>query len=126
MKQFEYLNNYIGSSVEAIEASLNQQGKEGWELVQICGCYGIFKREMQEPIPQEVKEYNEKLDQPIPVNKLYFRAAEALRIMEAYTFRDLFSHRRSEFMRLRNFGKKSLSEIDNLVEEAGLEMYWYK
>lgn len=52
--------------------------------------------------------------------ELSVRALNCLKAADIETFADLVSHQRSELMKFRNFGKKSLSEIDSLVERLHL------
>ena len=52
--------------------------------------------------------------------ELSVRALNCLKAANIETFADLVSHQRSELMKFRNFGKKSLSEIDALVERLHL------
>lgn len=52
--------------------------------------------------------------------ELSVRALNCLKAANIETFADLVSHQRSELMKFRNFGKKSLSEIDALVERLKL------
>jgi len=51
---------------------------------------------------------------------LSVRAYNCLKAADIDTFADLVSYSRSELMRFRNFGRKSLSEIDELVEKMNL------
>ncbi|MBQ0078132.1 MAG: DNA-directed RNA polymerase subunit alpha [Bacteroidales bacterium] len=51
---------------------------------------------------------------------LSVRAFNCLKAAEIDTFADLVSYSRSELMRFRNFGRKSLGEIDVLVEKMKL------
>lgn len=51
---------------------------------------------------------------------LSVRAYNCLRIADIETYADLVQYKRSEIMRLRNFGAKSLREIDNMLEKVGL------
>lgn len=51
---------------------------------------------------------------------LSVRAYNCLRVADIETFADLVQYRREEIFRLRNFGRKSLREIDNMLEKAGL------
>ncbi len=51
---------------------------------------------------------------------LTVRAYNCLKAADIDTFADLVSYSRSELMKLRNFGKKSLNEIDLLVEKMKL------
>jgi DNA-directed RNA polymerase subunit alpha len=52
--------------------------------------------------------------------ELSVRALNCLKAANIETFADLVSHHRNELMKFRNFGKKSLNEIDNLVEKNQL------
>ncbi len=52
--------------------------------------------------------------------ELSVRALNCLKAANIETFADLVSHQRAELMKFRNFGKKSLSEIDALVESRKL------
>lgn len=51
---------------------------------------------------------------------LSVRAYNCLRFADIETFADLVQYRREEIFRLRNFGRKSLREIDNMLEKVGL------
>lgn len=51
---------------------------------------------------------------------LSVRAYNCLKAADIDTFADLVSYSRSELMKFRNFGRKSLSEIDALVEKMKL------
>lgn len=51
---------------------------------------------------------------------LSVRAYNCLKAADIDTFADLVSYSRTELMRFRNFGRKSLSEIDALVEKMKL------
>jgi hypothetical protein len=51
---------------------------------------------------------------------LSVRAYNCLKAADIDTFADLVSYQRSELMKFRNFGRKSLNEIDLLVEKMKL------
>ena len=51
---------------------------------------------------------------------LSVRAFNCLKAADIDTFADLVSYSRSELMKFRNFGRKSLNEIDLLVEKMKL------
>ena len=51
---------------------------------------------------------------------LSVRAFNCLKAADIDTFADLVSYSRSELMKFRNFGRKSLNEIDVLVEQNKL------
>jgi DNA-directed RNA polymerase subunit alpha len=42
--------------------------------------------------------------------------------MEIYTLGDILRHKKSDFFRYRNFGKKSLTELEEVLAEYGLEL----
>ncbi|MEG0517414.1 MAG: DNA-directed RNA polymerase subunit alpha [Bacteroidales bacterium] len=52
--------------------------------------------------------------------ELSVRALNCLKAAEIETFADLVSHQRIELMKFRNFGKKSLTEIDMLIDRLKL------
>lgn len=52
---------------------------------------------------------------------LSVRAYNCLKAADIDTFADLVSYSRNEMMKFRNFGKKSLNEIDQLVEKMKLQ-----
>lgn len=52
---------------------------------------------------------------------LSVRAYNCLKAADIDTFADLVSYSRDELMKFRNFGKKSLNEIDQLVEKMKLQ-----
>ena len=52
--------------------------------------------------------------------ELSVRALNCLKAAGIETFADLVSHQRVELMKFRNFGKKSLTEIDKLIERLKL------
>lgn len=52
---------------------------------------------------------------------LSVRALNCLKSAEVETLGDLVSYNKAELLKFRNFGKKSLSELENLVKSKGLE-----
>ena len=51
---------------------------------------------------------------------LSVRALNCLKAAEVDTLGDLVSYNRNDLMKFRNFGKKSLTELDALVEDKSL------
>jgi DNA-directed RNA polymerase subunit alpha len=51
---------------------------------------------------------------------LSVRALNCLKAAEVETLGDLVTYTKSDLMKFRNFGKKSLTELDELVENKGL------
>jgi DNA-directed RNA polymerase subunit alpha len=51
---------------------------------------------------------------------LSVRALNCLKAAEVETLADLVTYTKQDLMKFRNFGKKSLTELDELVENKGL------
>ena len=51
---------------------------------------------------------------------LSVRALNCLKTAEVYTLGELVSFKKSDMLKFRNFGKKSLSELEDLIAEKGL------
>ena len=51
---------------------------------------------------------------------LSVRALNCLKTAEVYTLGELVSFKKSDMLKFRNFGKKSLTELEALIEEKGL------
>ena len=82
---------------------------------------------LEAPVDVENKELDEEtirmrhlLLTKLSDMELSVRALNCLKAADIETFADLVSHQRNELMKFRNFGKKSLNEIDNLVERLKL------
>ena len=82
---------------------------------------------LETPVEVESKELDEEslrmrhlLLTKLSDMELSVRALNCLKAAEIETFADLVSHQRSELMKFRNFGKKSLNEIDSIVERLKL------
>ena len=52
---------------------------------------------------------------------LSVRALNCLKAAEVETLGDLVTYNKSDLMKFRNFGKKSLSELEEMVEGKGLD-----
>ena len=85
------------------------------------------KLTLESPVETESKELDEEslrmrhlLLTKLSDMGLSVRAYNCLKAAEIDTFADLVSYQRSELMKFRNFGRKSLSEIDLLVEKMKL------
>ena len=71
-------------------------------------------------IDEEILRMRKLLLAKLSDQELSVRALNCLKAANIETFADLVSHQRAELMKFRNFGKKSLSEIDALVERHKL------
>ncbi len=67
-----------------------------------------------------VAEMEEKLDRSIEELELSVRSFNCLEAAGIKTIRDLVRKTESEMLKYRNFGRKSLSEIKNILKEMGL------
>ncbi|MCF0165222.1 MAG: DNA-directed RNA polymerase subunit alpha [Bacteroidales bacterium] len=82
---------------------------------------------LETPVEVESKELDEEslrmrhlLLTKLSDMELSVRALNCLKAANIETFADLVSHQRAELMKFRNFGKKSLNEIDVLVDRLKL------
>lgn len=67
-------------------------------------------------------ELLEKLRTPITELELSVRSANCLREAKIHTIADLVQKTPQELLKYRNFGKKSLAEIDELLKSMGLSL----
>ena len=84
--------------------------------------YGRLPEE--EPV-QEVtieEELIEKLKMPVSELELSVRSSNCLREAHIKTIADLVKKAEPEMLKYRNFGKKSLSEINNILKDMGLSL----
>ena len=85
--------------------------------------YGSLPEEPEEEVAPAVnEELQEKLKTPISELELSVRAANCLREAKIHTIGELVQKSPQELLKYRNFGKKSLAEIDELLHGMGLEL----
>jgi len=85
--------------------------------------FGTLPEESEEQEPSAVNdELLEKLRTPISELELSVRAANCLREAKIHTIGDLVQKDSQELLKYRNFGKKSLAEIDELLHSMGLSL----
>jgi DNA-directed RNA polymerase subunit alpha len=85
------------------------------------------KISMEESKTNDVENYDEEilhmrqlLKTKLVEMDLSVRALNCLKAAEVETLGDLVTYSKSDLMKFRNFGKKSLTELDELVESKGL------
>ena len=66
------------------------------------------------------RELYKRLAQPVSELELSVRSANCLREAHIKTIGDLVHKSEMEMLKYRNFGKKSLTEITNILKEMGL------
>ena len=85
--------------------------------------YGSLPEEPEEETPVAVnEELQEKLKTPISELELSVRSANCLREAKIHTIGELVQKSPQELLKYRNFGKKSLAEIDELLHSMGLQL----
>ena len=86
--------------------------------------YGQLPEEEEEveEISAEEKVLYEKLRLPISELELSVRSANCLKESSIKTISDLVRKNEAELLSFRNFGKKSLAEIDELLKAMGLSL----
>ncbi len=80
------------------------------------------EEEEEEEITVEEQALYEKLRLPISELELSVRSANCLKEANIKTIADLVKKQESELLNFRNFGKKSLSEINDLLKAMGLSL----
>jgi DNA-directed RNA polymerase subunit alpha len=78
------------------------------------------KAEEEETVDEETLHMRKVLKTPLADMDLSVRAYNCLKAADIKTLGDLVQLDMSDMMKFRNFGKKSLTELENLVEEKGL------
>ena len=85
--------------------------------------YGSLPDEPEDEEPAAVnEELQEKLKTPIAELELSVRSANCLREAKIQTIGDLVEKQPQELLKYRNFGKKSLAEIEELLKGMGLAL----
>jgi DNA-directed RNA polymerase subunit alpha len=78
------------------------------------------KAEEEETVDEETLHMRKVLKTPLADMDLSVRAYNCLKAADIKSLGDLVQLDMSDMMKFRNFGKKSLTELENLVEEKGL------
>jgi len=83
---------------------------------------------LEETVKEEVNEYDEEalhmrqlLKTKLTDLDLSVRALNCLKAAEVETLGDLVTYTKNDLMKFRNFGKKSLTELEELVDVKGLQ-----
>ncbi|MCX5681662.1 MAG: DNA-directed RNA polymerase subunit alpha, partial [Candidatus Omnitrophica bacterium] len=80
------------------------------------------EEEEQEEVSAEEKALYEKLRLSISELELSVRSSNCLKESNIKTIADLVRKTEPELLSFRNFGKKSLTEIDEILKAMGLEL----
>ena len=65
-------------------------------------------------------DIEELLNEKISFDYFSVRSVNCMKASDIETIRDLVRHRNCDLERFRNFGKKSLEELDNFIKDHGL------
>jgi DNA-directed RNA polymerase subunit alpha len=82
----------------------------------------VVEDEAQEESTKENKELLEKLKLPVSELELSVRSGNCLREARIKTIWELVTKTEQEMLQYRNFGKKSLQEIMEMIKEMGLSL----
>ncbi len=96
-------------------------------LIQHFMLFSDEKIALEESVPAEIETYDEEIIRMRQLLKtklsdmdLSVRALNCLKAAEVETLGELVGFTKQDLMKFRNFGKKSLTELDELVEAKGL------
>ena len=93
-------------------------------LIQHFMLFSDEKISLEEDIIEEFDEDTLHMRQLLKTELTEFglsvRALNCLKTAEVFTLGELVSFKKSDMLKFRNFGKKSLSELEELIEEKGL------
>ncbi len=77
---------------------------------------------VEEEVSKEEQDLIDKLNMPISELELSVRSSNCLKEAKIKTIGDLVCRSEMEMLKYRNFGKKSLSEINKILTEMGLHL----
>ncbi|MBF0494406.1 MAG: DNA-directed RNA polymerase subunit alpha [Candidatus Omnitrophica bacterium] len=76
----------------------------------------------EEQLEKSKEELKSKLDKPISELELSVRSSNCLAEANIRTIRELVSKKETDMLKYKNFGKKSLTEINNILTTMGLHL----
>ncbi len=79
-----------------------------------------FEEEVEEEVDEEMVRVRRLLDKSVEELELSVRSSNCLRAAEIKTIGDLVQKGEPEMLKFRNFGRKSLKEIQDILGEMGL------
>jgi len=115
------LEIYTNASVEPKEALIYAAKVLNKHLELFFTLGEVIEEQTPELTPEEIVLY-EKLKIPITELELSVRSANCLREANIKTLADLVEKTEIEMLSYRNFGKKSLNEVVNLLKAMGLNL----
>ena len=79
-----------------------------------------LEEETKEEFDEDTLHMRQLLKTELTEFGLSVRALNCLKTAEVFTLGELVSFKKSDMLKFRNFGKKSLSELEDLIEDKGL------
>jgi DNA-directed RNA polymerase subunit alpha len=79
-----------------------------------------IEQEVEEEVDEEVQRVRRTLDKSVEELELSVRSSNCLRAAEIKTIGDLVQKSEAEMLKYRNFGRKSLKEIQDILAEMNL------
>ncbi|MCK4851870.1 MAG: DNA-directed RNA polymerase subunit alpha, partial [Candidatus Omnitrophica bacterium] len=80
------------------------------------------EEEEEEEGTRDKEEMEKKLSKSISELELSVRSSNCLAEADIRTIRDLVRRKEAEMLKYKNFGKKSLTEINNILGSMGLHL----
>ncbi|MFL5424363.1 MAG: DNA-directed RNA polymerase subunit alpha C-terminal domain-containing protein, partial [Myxococcales bacterium] len=77
---------------------------------------------IEEPVSEEQEKLNENLDKSVDELELSVRSANCLQNANIKTIGDLVQKSEADMLKTKNFGRKSLKEIKEILAEMGLSL----
>ncbi len=108
------------------DGSIRPEDAVGWAAKILKDHFTLFIHELEievEPEPVEDEEWarvRRQLDKSVEELELSVRSSNCLRAAEIKTIGDLVQKTEGEMLKFRNFGRKSLKEIQDILGEMGL------
>ena len=84
--------------------------------------YGELPEEEEEEEEEEDSEFKGIVNKPISELELSVRSSNCLEAADISTIGDLISRTESQMLKYKNFGKKSLTEINTILSSMGLSL----
>ena len=84
--------------------------------------YGELPEEEEEEEVEEDKEFSDMVNKPITELELSVRSANCLEAADIKTIGDLIGKTEAQMLKYKNFGKKSLTEINAILSTMGLSL----
>ena len=101
---------------EALQMKLDLSEKTNRSILQRLGLYSAQEKAAYER--QQIPIYMQKITE----FDLTIRSFNCLRAADIETIGDLVQYSKHDLMRFRNFGKRSLNEIEDLLDSLGLSL----